>query len=212
LIELLSYNPIFKSTGQKPQHPVIYQLGAFLIRYGTLGSNVQWTSLKVSIGIGTVLLYCCRVSRALRELKHQFCTWPADEEQAIIMQDIFQRSGFQNCVGSINGSLICFDEKPHVHGKEMMARKGYFGTAVQTTVNNRVCITSSQLGFSAAVTDSCMLHESHFFQNRHKYLKDGHKYLKDGQYVLADKGLTLRFICGIVLIMFLGYPSTSWTI
>ncbi|KAJ3709399.1 hypothetical protein C8R42DRAFT_446477 [Lentinula raphanica] len=69
LVEILGTNPIFQSTGRKPQRHVKYQLAAFLIRYGTLGADVQGTALKLSIGYGSVVLYCRRMVRALRELK-----------------------------------------------------------------------------------------------------------------------------------------------
>jgi hypothetical protein len=58
LVEVMAPHPIFQSRGRKPQRHVKYQLGAFLIRYGTLGSDVHGTSLKLSIGFGTVIDYC----------------------------------------------------------------------------------------------------------------------------------------------------------
>ncbi|KAF9019501.1 hypothetical protein BDZ89DRAFT_313433 [Hymenopellis radicata] len=63
----------------------------------------------------------------------------------------------------------------------MMGRKGFFGSAIQATVDHRTRFTSFEMAFSAAVTDSRMFRQSHLFQNRHQYFKDG-------RYVLADKG------------------------
>ncbi|KAG1859739.1 hypothetical protein F4604DRAFT_1930457 [Suillus subluteus] len=34
LVQILEQNPIFESTGRKPQRPVRYQLACFLLRYG----------------------------------------------------------------------------------------------------------------------------------------------------------------------------------
>ncbi|KAG1872204.1 hypothetical protein F4604DRAFT_1955696 [Suillus subluteus] len=34
LVQILEQNPIFESTGRKPQRPVRYQLTCFLLRYG----------------------------------------------------------------------------------------------------------------------------------------------------------------------------------
>ncbi|KAF7317467.1 hypothetical protein HMN09_00483900 [Mycena chlorophos] len=56
--DILGENAIFKSRGRKPQRHVSWQLGAFLIRYGQLGSPVRDTYLKMGIGSGTVVLYC----------------------------------------------------------------------------------------------------------------------------------------------------------
>ncbi|KAJ7222147.1 hypothetical protein GGX14DRAFT_387979 [Mycena pura] len=64
--EILGRNTLFVSRGRKPQRHISWQLGTFLIRYGQLGSSVQDTALKLGIGYGTVILYCKRVIRAIR--------------------------------------------------------------------------------------------------------------------------------------------------
>ncbi|KAJ7226769.1 hypothetical protein GGX14DRAFT_385569 [Mycena pura] len=68
-VDILSQNPIFISRGRKPQRPVPYQLACFLFRYGQLGSPVEDPMLKINIGHGTVILYCRRVIKALRQLR-----------------------------------------------------------------------------------------------------------------------------------------------
>ncbi|KAJ3738289.1 hypothetical protein EV360DRAFT_2904, partial [Lentinula raphanica] len=61
IIDKISTHPVFQTTGRRPQQPLKYQLGAFLIRYGVLGSDTLGAALKLSIGHGTVFLYCRRV-------------------------------------------------------------------------------------------------------------------------------------------------------
>ncbi|KAG7089231.1 hypothetical protein E1B28_010930 [Marasmius oreades] len=75
LVKLLAPNPLFQSKGRKPQRHLKHQLGTFLICYGQLASPIQDTALKVAIGAGTVVLYCRRVTRAIRELRLKFGGW-----------------------------------------------------------------------------------------------------------------------------------------
>ncbi|KAJ3779679.1 hypothetical protein GGU10DRAFT_253542, partial [Lentinula aff. detonsa] len=68
LVFMLAPNAIFHSPKKKHRH-VKYQLATFLIRYGQRGSDVLDVASKLGIGLGTVHLYCHRVTRALRELR-----------------------------------------------------------------------------------------------------------------------------------------------
>ncbi|THU87950.1 hypothetical protein K435DRAFT_866748 [Dendrothele bispora CBS 962.96] len=116
LVFMLEPNPIIHSTGQKPQRPVKYQLAAFLFRYGTLGSDVAGTAHKLGIGYGSVINYCRQVTRAIREMKSKFVGFTSETEQQTTMFHIEEATGFPGCIGSGDGSLIRFDEKPRTHG------------------------------------------------------------------------------------------------
>ncbi|KAJ3968953.1 hypothetical protein EV361DRAFT_870433 [Lentinula raphanica] len=120
LVEILATHPIFQSTGRKPQRHVKYQLAAFLIRYGSLGADVQGTALKLSIGYGSVVLYCRRTVRALRELKDKYVGFQSEPDQLFSMSEIEAKTGFKNCIGSGDGSLIQFAAKPADEGTEYM--------------------------------------------------------------------------------------------
>ncbi|KAJ7194555.1 hypothetical protein GGX14DRAFT_576259 [Mycena pura] len=91
----LGKNPIFTSRGRKPQRHISWQLAAFLIRYGQLGSSVHDTSFKLGIGYGTVVLYCQRVIHALRQLKKTFAAWFTEQEQQESIDVIEEKLGFQ---------------------------------------------------------------------------------------------------------------------
>ena len=58
--------------------------------YGQLGSSAQAVAMELSIGEGTVFLYCKQVSRALRQLKSQFLGWPDPACKGIISTAIEQ--------------------------------------------------------------------------------------------------------------------------
>ncbi|KAJ6491204.1 hypothetical protein C8R45DRAFT_1138284, partial [Mycena sanguinolenta] len=110
VVALISSNRIFQSNGRRPQRHVKYQLGCFLIRYGVMGSDTLGTAQKLSIGFGTVFLYCKRVRHAIRKLRDQFLGWPTPQRKLEIKTYIEDHSGFPRCLGAGDGSLINFDE------------------------------------------------------------------------------------------------------
>lgn len=127
LVALLADNPIFISRGKRPQRHVKFQLAAFLMRYGRLGSSALAVAMELSIGEGTVFLYCKRVSRALRQLKSQFLGWPDPACKEVISKAIEQAAGFQKCFGSGDGCLIQFTQRPLHFGHMYKCRKQFFG-------------------------------------------------------------------------------------
>lgn len=129
VVAILSANPIFISSGRKPQRHVKYQLGAFLFRYGRLGTDSLEVAAKLGIGHGTVIKYCKRVSRALRQLRPQYLCWPNNSKKDAISSRIEARSGFPGCVSCCDGSLIRFCEEPEEHGDVFMSRKKYYAVS-----------------------------------------------------------------------------------
>ncbi|KAF8160253.1 hypothetical protein K438DRAFT_1499501, partial [Mycena galopus ATCC 62051] len=162
--EILQENPIFTSRGRKPQQHIAWQLSAFLIRYGQLGSPVLDTSLKLGIGYGTVILYCRRVTRAVHELKKKYAPWFSEEDQRATMEKFEEKTGFPNCVGSGDGSLIQTSDKP-----------SWIGTAYLSYMQG--IFRSTHLRFGAwdlgRPGNARVFKNSHFWRHRHQYLSDG---------------------------------------
>jgi hypothetical protein len=109
---LLERNPIFQSKGNKPQRPVAYQLACFLARFRTRGSDAFEPGAKMSIGLGTVFLYCARVTRALREVGLECVAWPNDERKEEIKEAMEEISYIPGCIGAVDGTLIRLTNKP----------------------------------------------------------------------------------------------------
>jgi hypothetical protein len=130
LVGVLSQNPIFQSHGRRPQRHVKYQLGCFLVRYGAIGSDTLGTAQKLSIGFGTVFLYCRRARRALRELRSTRVGWPTPGRKLPIKTHIKDVFGFSRCLGAGNGSLVNFDKIPIHDGPHFMSRKKHFGVSL----------------------------------------------------------------------------------
>ncbi|EJF59916.1 hypothetical protein DICSQDRAFT_40900, partial [Dichomitus squalens LYAD-421 SS1] len=179
LVALLGCNPIFVSTGRRPQRHVKYQLGAFLFRYGRLGTDSLDVAQKLGVGHGTVVLYCKRVTRAIRELRSQYLQWPTKAQREAIASAIEDKSGFPKCVGSCDGSLIRFCEEPIVDGHVYVSQKKSYSTNIQTTVDHTGRFTSYDLGWPGSVPDSCIFRNSHIWSHRHLYFSEG-------EYIFVD--------------------------
>ncbi|KAJ3993204.1 hypothetical protein F5050DRAFT_1678636, partial [Lentinula boryana] len=75
LVFTLAPNTIFRSPTEKKQRHMKYQLATFLIQYGQRGSDVLNVASKLGLELGTVHLYCHRVTRALCELRSYHMGW-----------------------------------------------------------------------------------------------------------------------------------------
>lgn len=99
------------------------------MRYGARGSDVTGTAMQMGIGHGTVIIYCRRVTRAIRELQKQYVGWYSEERKVDVIDKIEAKSGFPNCLGSGDGSLIRFEEFPQEEGEAFMGRKHFLGVS-----------------------------------------------------------------------------------
>jgi hypothetical protein len=97
------------------------------MRYGVLGADSLWVASQLSIGHGTVFLYCRRVMKALRQLRPKFVSWPNDSRKEEIKVAIEEKNGFRMCLGSGDGCLIPFMEEPAQYGYMYMSRKKFHG-------------------------------------------------------------------------------------
>ncbi|KAE9411318.1 hypothetical protein BT96DRAFT_803896 [Gymnopus androsaceus JB14] len=192
LVHMLAPNAIFHSPKKKQRH-VKYQVAAFLVRYGQRGSDVLDVASKLGLGLGTVHLYCRRVTRALRELRSHHLGWLGDERKKLVSQRIEARSGFPKCAGSGDGCQIRMSTAPVENPDEFLSRKKEHSTNVQATVDDECRFTSFDLGWPGCVTDSKIFKYSHLWRHRHHYFKDG-------EYILVDKGTVSSYLKLFLLI------------
>ena len=101
------------------------------MRYGVRGVDSLWVASKLSIGHGTVFLYCHRIIKALRQLKSRYVTWPSDLRKVVISNAIEEKSGFRMCLGSGDGCLIPFTEQPDEHGYMYQCRKKFHAVSIK---------------------------------------------------------------------------------
>lgn len=110
LVDLIKDHPIFQSNRNKgiKQAPPEKQLMVFLKYIGTEGSGSSNSQLRQDfrIGHGTAEIYRNRVITAILDLKHQVIQWPDVHERKKISRRIFEKYGWPNCVGFIDGTLF----------------------------------------------------------------------------------------------------------
>jgi hypothetical protein len=127
IVEILEQNTIFQSTGCKLQQPVKYQLACFLFRYSQQGSDSTIPVQELSLGLGTVLLYCQCIMCVLCELGVKLLKWPDNKEQEGIAERIQMSTEdhFPCCISIGDGTLICLCKAPHKDGPVYYCRKKY---------------------------------------------------------------------------------------
>ncbi|KAG8705177.1 hypothetical protein FRC08_001788 [Ceratobasidium sp. 394] len=80
LLDLIKDDPVFVNRrGPRPQAPVKYQLGVYLIRYGNV-QNVK-TATLLQMSEGSMYNYCRRVTKAFRNLRNLYVKWPTSDER-----------------------------------------------------------------------------------------------------------------------------------
>ncbi|KAH9928915.1 uncharacterized protein B0H18DRAFT_906583, partial [Fomitopsis serialis] len=119
LVARLETCDIFQSRGRKPQRPVRYQLGCFLVRYGKRGTDALSTAHDMGIGFGSVHKYCERVMYALRELGLDWVKWG---DRSVTKAWVHAQSRLRGCLGMLDGTLIQLTEPPRLSGSVFFCR------------------------------------------------------------------------------------------
>ncbi|KAJ7598119.1 hypothetical protein C8J56DRAFT_880792 [Mycena floridula] len=88
-----------------------------------------------------------RVGKAIRKLRNRFICWPHAARKAIVQRAIEDKSGFANCIGSGDGSLIQIDAAPAVDGNLFRCRKKIIAVNIQATVDMVRHFTSFEMGW-----------------------------------------------------------------
>ncbi|KAA1479949.1 hypothetical protein DENSPDRAFT_742836, partial [Dentipellis sp. KUC8613] len=179
LVARLEECDVFVSTGRKPQRPVRYQLGCFLIRFGMRGTDALTVAQMMGIGFGTVFLYCNRVTYALRKLGQEYVTWGDEFRHQVTKEYVQLRTGIQGCIGMLDGTLIQLTEPPSLSAATYFCRKKFAAINVQAIVDHLRRFISFDLGWPGSVPDVSIWKQSHIWRNRGEYFQDG-------EFVLAD--------------------------
>lgn len=127
LHHLIEDDPVFQSTGRKPQRPSWHQLATFLIRYG---EDPAMKSAKIAgIAEGTVYNYCDRVVQAFRNIRAHHLAWPGKERRAFLKYEMADY-GFPGCIGIVDGTLIPLQNKPLENGEVYWCRKKFYAVCL----------------------------------------------------------------------------------
>jgi hypothetical protein len=109
VLDIIKDDPIFVSTGKKPQRSAKHQLMVFLLRVG--GRLAQESANVGSVSEGSVYQYCSWVSKALRCRCADFIAWPGEQRRQYIKEECAEH-GFPGCVGLGDATFFAFRQKP----------------------------------------------------------------------------------------------------
>ena len=147
-------DPVFVSTGHRPQRPVHYQLAAFLCRVGA-ESAVKSASI-ISIAEGSIWLYASRVSRAFRNIRNTHLSWPGRTRRAFLSEQM-DAFGFPGCLGSGDGSLFRLLDRPVRNGFAYWCCKKFYAVSCLLYVRPLTYLLS-QVGHPSNRRSPCSFH------------------------------------------------------
>ncbi|KAG8740986.1 hypothetical protein FRC10_003492 [Ceratobasidium sp. 414] len=150
-----------------------------------LGAGARYPMMLTGIGEGTVLLYCRRVIRAIREFGPSCIGWPSAERKAVIKAGFKGKCGLDDVIGALDGSLLKLANKPQVEGDSYISRKGTASVTVQVITDHEGRIISYQCGLPGSKNDMYVWKNSVVHQKRHKLFEPGEFLLADGGYPLS---------------------------
>ena len=113
----------------------------------------------LEVGVGDTLgiskmtvSYCIRdVSRALSALSPRYITFPEDNQsQQNTKTDFYNMSGFPNCLGAIDGTLIPILAPPAA----FVCRKGYHAINAQAICNSHLVFTNAVVRWPGSTHDA----------------------------------------------------------
>ena len=153
----------------------------FLRRMGAEGTEASSAKLahEFGIGKGSVNFYIKRVRKAILDLEDKFVAWPDEKEKERIKTRIKLKSGFQNCIGIIDGTLIVLHHRPHLYGDSYFSRKSCYAINVQVICDDKGKILYYYGGWPGSTHDNRAWQSSKIFIN-------GEEYFAEGEYLLAD--------------------------
>ena len=202
LTELLKDDDNFKNiNGKKKKGNINQHLLVFLKRVGLEGTSGSASSIATFFGIGqgTVRNYVIRTTKALLNLKEEVICWPDGKEKESLKLRIKISSGFQKCIGIIDGTLIFLHERPKKYGDSYYCRKGRYAVNVQVICDDNRKITYYYGGWPGSTHDNRAWQNCKVFCNRQDYFSNG-------EYLLGDSAYSS---CSVIIQSFKKSPGTG---
>jgi hypothetical protein len=191
LVEVVQTHPVFCNSARNYQEEPAFQLLVVLSRLGCYGNGASLgrNARMAGVSSGTVCKYTDRVFTAILCLHDQFIRWPDQNERLEISRRFAVEYGLPGAVGIVDGTHICFEQKPHIDGEVYFSRKSRYSINLQLICDDKKRITFYQTGWPGSVGDSTIFDESHL-------CKQPELYFSNDEFLLADAGYGAKaFIC-----------------
>ncbi|KAF8686121.1 DDE superfamily endonuclease [Rhizoctonia solani] len=164
IVDLIRQDEVFVNRGRRKQRPVFYQLGAFLIRFGSMGSRGDFTALITSVGQGSVPIYCEQRKNEIKAAFREMC-------------------GLDGIVGVLDGSLIELAKRPAGLEESFRSRKETIATNIQAIVDHEGRFIAFETGFPGSKNDTSIWKQSFIWSHRLTHFDDGEFLLADGGWI-----------------------------
>ncbi|GAU97734.1 hypothetical protein RvY_08980 [Ramazzottius varieornatus] len=118
-------------------------------RFGSSGgsSSVGKTARRFGVSEGFVILCTGRCIEGLLSSEGSEVTWPNKKERASIKARILGDSGFPDCVGMLDGTLIPLEHKPAKDGEDYWSHKSRYGISAMVVCDDKRKIRYLCVGF-----------------------------------------------------------------
>jgi hypothetical protein len=191
LVEKIEHHDVFFNRSNNKQRPVYQQAAICLERLGKYGNASSLLVLPANgVGEGTVVLYFNRVIKAILSLKDEFIKWPGALERIQIALAFKEESGFENCIGCIDGTSILFDKKPTKNGQIYFSRKKSYFYNLPLVVDHRKLIRFYKIGYCGSVHDSTIYKDLEIYKYSNSFFSGEEYLLGDGGYPLNNRLVT----------------------
>lgn len=181
LCDRIKHHEVYLSKGPKKQRSVEFQAAIVLYRLGLsgAGSSADNVSAHCGIAVGSVTKYTERFFTAILSLTEQWVYWPDDNEKEVIKAAIKKDSGFPNCIGFVDGSLIPLEFQPSWDRyQEFYTRKANYSIQTMCICDNKRRVRYIATGLFGSIHDSRVFNET--------MGESPGLYFNEGEYMLAD--------------------------
>ncbi|QRV77402.1 DDE superfamily endonuclease [Ceratobasidium sp. AG-Ba] len=152
-------------------------------RYGSPAFDSNST---ISLGVGTVFLYCKRVIRALRMAGLECVAWPNDERKHELAVRFEALTGIPGVIGAGDGSLFGLTSKPLVEGDSYVTYKGSLAINTFCVVDADRRFIAHDGGWAGCKSDRTTFRGANIWECRGELIKKG-------EILLVDKDGTAGF-------------------
>jgi hypothetical protein len=189
---IITKNAVFRSNSNHSQHPVWLQLVVTLERLGNHGNGISVgrSARQWGISEGSVEMFSTRVIGAINALAPQYIQWPGAAERHRISQRMGESSGFDGCVGFLDGTDIVLQRRPSIDGETYFNRKKRYALNAQLVCDDKRKITFACIGWPGSVYDATCFKSTPLYRNPEQFFDDGQYLLTDSGYELTEQTLT----------------------
>ncbi|KNE90992.1 hypothetical protein PSTG_15558 [Puccinia striiformis f. sp. tritici PST-78] len=131
------------------------------------------------------LMVTLKTIEAILSLEEQYVSWPDTQGRRAIASRVDEFTGFRNCVGFIDGTLLPLYDRPAIDPQDYYSRKGYY--CLNTLI---VCDEEKRITYYLTGWPGCC-HDTRLWENSELKLKE-RELFSPGEYLIADSGFPVQ--------------------